>query len=100
MHDPDVSDEKADEDRVQSAAELGGASEFIQKLPQGMNQQLDSCPLYSYSPGLDSEAISRAVLEKCKKTGRVFGSSDSLSGGEQQRIALFVFYLRFLDATI
>ena len=89
MGDPDASGEAADEDRIRRAAELGDAAEFIPRLPQGMNQMLSTYSLGSYGPGPDSDAIGLAVLEESKRTGRTFSLSDSLSGGEQQRLALF-----------
>lgn len=75
--------------RVQEAAALGGAADFIAKLPEGMESSVNRYDAPAMSSGPDGIAIMRAAhLMTGKKKGR--STENELSGGQMQRLALYV----------
>ena len=84
-----------DEDRVRKAADLGGASELIENLPEGFDTVLSPpMDVYSGSP----EGTHKIEYERLvKAVGRA--QVPRLSGGQMQKLALCVllyFYLSCL----
>jgi hypothetical protein len=87
----------SDVERIKEAARLGGASEFIEKLPDGYNSYLERPvnDIYSNLPmgmsKLFGRTISHSKLRKFggKRAGRGLSEGkNALSGGQMQRVAL------------
>lgn len=89
MGDPDFAH---DTDRIEQAAKLGGALEFIQKRPEGFQEYLER-PVpdyYSTLPEGTKTLFGRPVdLSNVRHAGRLSTTNSSgLSGGQMQRLAL------------
>ncbi|KAG6864837.1 hypothetical protein C0991_006861 [Blastosporella zonata] len=89
-----------DEDKIRQAAHLGGAEEFIERLPEGFETYLDR-PVrdyYSALPEGTTTLFGRAVdYGRIRSVGKMEAtSSKSLSGGQMQRIALSRTFMRSL----
>lgn len=85
---------KHDQERIERAAELGGASEVINKLPKKYDTYLSTSVLNHYCK-LPKGTTTLFGVKDISDTDTTFGSSGekhSLSGGEYQRLALCVFY--------
>ncbi|KAG6831639.1 hypothetical protein H0H92_008716 [Tricholoma furcatifolium] len=83
-----------DEDKVRQAAHLGGADEFIERLPAGFETYLER-PVrdyYSALPEGTTSLFGRPVdYGRIRNMGKMdTTSSKSLSGGQMQRIALYM----------
>lgn len=75
--------------RIDRAAELGGAAEFIAKLPKGMKTDFrEHAEMPSVTQGADGRDILFAVMEADKQARK--NQATSLSGGQAQRLALLV----------
>lgn len=75
------------------AAELGGASSFIEKLPDGYDTYLDR-PVRDYYSGIPegtSTLFGRTVdFSALRGAGRMASAGNpSLSGGQMQRLAVY-----------
>ncbi|KAJ8095279.1 hypothetical protein PM082_010502 [Marasmius tenuissimus] len=83
-----------DEDRIERAAQLGGADEFIHKLPDSYDSYLERPvqDLYSNLPEGTKTVFGRSVdFRGLRRAGDMKSSESSgLSGGQMQRIALYV----------
>ncbi|TFK24290.1 HlyB/MsbA family ABC transporter [Coprinopsis marcescibilis] len=94
-------------ERIREAARLGGADDFIQKLPDGYNSYLERpvSDIYSNLPGMSKmvgKAINHSKLRKAggKKVGRGLAEGkNALSGGQMQRVALSRTFMRSLLAS-
>jgi len=84
-------------ERIKEAARLGGANDFIEKLPDGYNSYLERpvSDIYSNLPmgmtKLFGKTISHSKLRKFggKRAGRGLAEGkNALSGGQLQRVAL------------
>jgi len=82
-------------DHIKRAAELGGAADFIEKLPDGYDSFVERPVKEQYSPlssSLNGQDLRGAfdTLRKCAGLPQEDGFSGSrgLSGGQLQRIAL------------
>ena len=89
LGDPDSAE---DDQKVQEAARLGGADEFIKRLPDGFNTYLER-PVKDYYSGLPEGTTSlfgRPVNygQIRNVAGMESSTVRSLSGGQMQRIAL------------
>ncbi|KAG5646916.1 hypothetical protein DXG03_001992 [Asterophora parasitica] len=89
-----------DEDKIRQAARLGGADEFIEKLPDGFDTYLDR-PVrdyYSSLPEGTKTLFGRPVdFGGLRSAGKMASSNTkSLSGGQMQRIALSRSFMRSL----
>jgi ABC-type multidrug transport system fused ATPase/permease subunit len=83
-----------DEGKVREAARLGGAEEFIERLPNGFDTYLER-PVKDYYSGLPEGTTSLFGRPVDYGSIRNMGGMDSsnnktLSGGQMQRIALCV----------
>ncbi|KAG6919464.1 hypothetical protein DXG01_005723 [Tephrocybe rancida] len=81
-----------DDDKIRQAAHLGGADEFIERLPEGFETYLDR-PVkdyYSALPEGTTTLFGRAVdYGRIRRMGNMeTTSAKGLSGGQMQRIAL------------
>jgi hypothetical protein len=79
-------------DHVQEAARLGGASEFIESLPEGIDTYL-SRPVRDFAGGLGAgqhTLLGRQFSSSVGKRGpgRSRAQDMEVSGGQQQRLAL------------
>ncbi|KAL4265122.1 Type 1 protein exporter [Pleurotus pulmonarius] len=97
LGDPDNAD---DEEMIMRAATLGGAKEFIDKLPEGFNTYLDR-PVRDYYSGLPEGTKTLFGRPVDYSSVRTFGNISSsgsigLSGGQMQRIALSRTFMRSL----
>ena len=75
----------SDLEKIRKAARLGGAEDFIERLPDGFDTYLER-PVkdhYSNLPGLTVD-----YSELREVAGMSTGESKGLSGGQMQRIAL------------
>ncbi|KAH6911178.1 HlyB/MsbA family ABC transporter [Coprinopsis sp. MPI-PUGE-AT-0042] len=97
----------SDVERIKEAARLGGAAEFIEKLPDGYNSYLERPvnDIYSNLPmgmsKLFGRTISHSKLRKFggKRAGRGLAEGkNALSGGQMQRVALSRTFMRSLLA--
>jgi len=89
-----------DQSKIQEAAQLGGAATYIESLPDKYDSYLERPVQDYYSPLLEGTTtlFGRSVdYGKLRRAvGRSFGASDGLSsnrglsGGQMQRIALYV----------
>ncbi|KAK1232133.1 hypothetical protein PQX77_004734 [Marasmius sp. AFHP31] len=90
-----------DEDRIERAAQLGGADEFIRKLPDSYDTYLERPvqDLYSNLPEGTKTVFGRSVdFRGLRRAGDMKSSESSgLSGGQMQRIALSRMFMRTLD---
>jgi len=85
-----------DEDRIRQAAELGGATDVIQELPDGFDTFLDK-PVRDYYSGvptrrrMGSIALSSGSTD-FSKIKRKVGKNHKieLSGGQMQKLAVYV----------
>ncbi|KAG5220545.1 P-loop containing nucleoside triphosphate hydrolase protein [Salix suchowensis] len=89
LGDPDNAN---DEDMIMRAATLGGAKEFVDKLPEGFNTYLER-PVRDYYSGLPEGTKTLFGRPVDYSSVRTFGNLSSsvsigLSGGQMQRIAL------------
>lgn len=89
-----------DMDRIEQAAKLGGALEFIQKRPEGFNEYLERpvSDYYSTLPEGTKTLFGRPVdMSKLRNVGRFSKTTSSgLSGGQMQRIALSRTFMKSL----
>ncbi|KNZ80019.1 Toxin RTX-I translocation ATP-binding protein [Termitomyces sp. J132] len=90
----------ADEDKIRQAAHMGGADEFIERLPEGFETYLER-PVkdyYSALPEGTTSLFGRVIdYGRIRSIGKMEGSSSkSLSGGQMQRIALQVVIFEYL----
>ncbi|KAJ8457590.1 hypothetical protein ONZ45_g18253 [Pleurotus djamor] len=97
LGDPDHAD---DEERILQAATLGGAKEFIDRLPDGFNTYLER-PVRDYYSGIPEGTKTLFGREVDYSGIRIAGgmgvtTSSSLSGGQMQRIALSRTFMRSL----
>lgn len=75
--------------RINRAAELGGASEFIAKLPKGMKTDFrENRGMPASSQGPDGHDILFSVIGAQTQANK--NRATSLSGGQAQRLALLV----------
>lgn len=84
----------SDFSRVQKAAELGGADAFIERLPDKYETYLERPVMDQYSslPEGTTTAFGRTVdYRGVRDAGGIGDSAMGLSGGQLQRIALYVF---------
>ncbi|GLB36684.1 putative (ABC) transporter [Lyophyllum shimeji] len=93
-------DNAMDEDKVRQAARLGGAEEFIERLPEGFETYLER-PVrdyYSSLPEGTTSLFGRPVdYGRLRDAGGMQASSSKgLSGGQMQRIALSRSFMRSL----
>ncbi len=84
----------ADDEHIRLAARLGGAESFIEKLPEGYNTYLDR-PVRDYYAGLPEGTktlFGRSVDYSAVRGagGMKSSSNSSLSGGQMQRLAVYV----------
>ncbi|KAG6819629.1 hypothetical protein H0H93_010049 [Arthromyces matolae] len=91
LGDPDNADDEA---KIQQAAYLGGAGDFIERLPEGYDTYLER-PVkdyYSALPEGTTTLFGRPVdYGRIRSVGKMdSASSKSISGGQMQRIALQV----------
>ena len=91
MGDPDFAH---DEDKILEAAKLGGADEFIERLPEGFDTYLDR-PVRDHYSGIPEGT--KTLFGRPVDFTRVRGianmrstNSTSLSGGQMQRLAVYV----------
>ncbi|KAG9016796.1 hypothetical protein FRB90_002129 [Tulasnella sp. 427] len=77
-----------DMDAIKAAAKLGGADEFIEKLPSGYDTIMGSEP-YSFSSGSVPEGSALSLMLKEKKE-----APQAFSGGQTQRMALSRTFMR------
>ncbi|KAF8876487.1 P-loop containing nucleoside triphosphate hydrolase protein [Infundibulicybe gibba] len=89
-----------DDERILEAARLGGAEEFIDRLPEGFDTYLER-PVRDYYSGLPEGTTT--IFGRNVDYSRVRGmggmeasNSKSLSGGQMQRIALSRTFMRSL----
>ncbi|KAG8888842.1 hypothetical protein FRB98_006628 [Tulasnella sp. 332] len=78
-----------DLDAVKEAAKLGGAHEFIEKLPNGYSTVMDSAGDGGYSYGNVQQGSALEEMIKAKKE-----TQKEFSGGETQRLALSRVFMR------
>ncbi|KAJ7583263.1 P-loop containing nucleoside triphosphate hydrolase protein [Mycena floridula] len=95
LGDPDNAE---NEEKIIEAAKLGGAEQFISKLPEGFDTYLDR-PVrdhYSSLPEGTTTLFGRSVNYKSvRRAGQLESNqSSSLSGGQMQRIALSRTFMR------
>jgi ABC-type multidrug transport system fused ATPase/permease subunit len=78
-----------DTEKIRQAAKLGGAEDFIDRLPGAFETYLER-PVHDQSSGLPSGTTT--IFGKPVEQGRILSGMDSynqsLSGGQMQRIAL------------
>ncbi|KAG9093134.1 hypothetical protein FS749_015007 [Ceratobasidium sp. UAMH 11750] len=74
-----------DESRILQAIHLGGATDFVQSLPQGLDSYLTR-PVHDWCSGMGQEAV--------------FSQSTAVSGGQQQRLALSRAFMRANDPDV
>jgi len=94
LGDPEVVN---DEDKIREAARLGGAEEFIDRLPDGFESFLER-PVqdyYSELPEGTKTLFGRSVdYNRIRGAGNMqVTNSMTLSGGQMQRLALYVLYM-------
>ena len=96
-----------DIDRIREAARLGGAEEFVDKMPDGFDSYLERPvnDIYSNLPAGTSKLFGRPVshskIRKLsgKRAGRGLAEGkNALSGGQMQRVALSRVFMRSLVA--
>lgn len=85
-------DEPYDDDKIEQAAKLGGAYDFINKLPDGLDTYLDR-PVADHYSGLPEGTkmlFGRKVdHSRVRRMGGMsVAESSGLSGGQMQRLAL------------
>ena len=87
-------DEPYDDDKIEQAARLGGAYDFINKLPEGLDTYLDR-PVSDHYSGLPDgtkmlfgRKVDHARVRRMG--GMSAAESSGLSGGQMQRLALLV----------
>ncbi|KAF8640677.1 hypothetical protein AX17_000333 [Amanita inopinata Kibby_2008] len=90
----------SDDEKIHEAARLGGAEEFIDRLPEGFDSYLER-PVRDYYSGLPegtTTLFGRPVdyTNIREVAGMEASSSKSLSGGQMQRIALSRMFMRSL----
>lgn len=97
-----------DDDKIREAARLGGAEEFVDKLPEGFDTYLDR-PVrdyYSALPEGTTMLFGRKVdYSRVRGAGAMRAAdTSSLSGGQMQRLAVYVqllpLYAARIDANI
>ena len=84
----------ADFSRVQKAAELGGADAFIERLPNKYDTYLERPVMDHYSTLPEgTTTVSGRIIDYrgVRDAGGIGNSTLGLSGGQMQRIALYVF---------
>ena len=84
----------SDFSRIQKAAELGGADAFIERLPDKYETYLERPVLDQYSSLSEgtTNMFGRTVdYRGVRDAGGIGSSPMGLSGGQMQRIALYVF---------
>ena len=85
-----------DDDRVRLAAKLAGAEGFVDKLPHGMDTHLSKPVGDHYSDlsegttTLTGRVIDYTALRKAAKVKASGNDTTSLSGGQMQRLAVWV----------
>ncbi|EGO19480.1 hypothetical protein SERLADRAFT_453452 [Serpula lacrymans var. lacrymans S7.9] len=89
-----------DDDKIREAARLGGAEEFVNRLPDGFDTYLDR-PVHDYYSSLPEGTTSlfgRPVdYSHVRGAGRMQStSSATLSGGQMQRLAVSRTFMRSL----
>lgn len=86
-----------DEDKVREAARLGGAEDFIEKLPEGFDTYLERPVRDYYSPLPEGTAtlFGRQVdYSRLRGIGKMRKADTSfLSGGQMQRLAVYVSFI-------
>ncbi|KAI0353204.1 P-loop containing nucleoside triphosphate hydrolase protein [Trametes cingulata] len=88
----------ADDEHVRLAARLGGAEEFIEKLPEGFDTYLER-PVQDYYTGLPEGTTTLFGRKVDYSALRAFGgmkptASSVLSGGQMQRLAVARTFMR------
>lgn len=83
-----------DDDKIREAARLGGAEEFVDKLPEGFDTYLDR-PVrdyYSALPAGTTMLFGRKVDYSRVRGAGAMREADmsTLSGGQMQRLAVYV----------
>ncbi|TFK76612.1 P-loop containing nucleoside triphosphate hydrolase protein [Pluteus cervinus] len=87
----------ADEDKIREAARLGGAEEFVDRLPDGFDTYVERPvkDFYSALPEGTSTLFGRPVDHgRLRRMGGMSSRSTGLSGGQMQRIALSRTFMR------
>ncbi|KIM85375.1 hypothetical protein PILCRDRAFT_817381 [Piloderma croceum F 1598] len=99
LGDPENAD---DEDKIREAARLGGAEEFIDRLPDGFEAFLDR-PVQDYYSDLPEGT--KTLFGRSVEYSRIRGlahmsatNSTTLSGGQMQRLALSRTFMRSITA--
>jgi ABC-type bacteriocin/lantibiotic exporter with double-glycine peptidase domain len=80
-----------DDDKVRLAAELGGSSQFIERLPEGFDTYLDRPvkDLYGGLPEGTTTLFGRPVdYQNVRAVGGLASGTTNLSGGQLQRLAV------------
>lgn len=83
-----------DEDQIRQAAQLGGATEVIEKLPEGFDTYLqrprEARDMFVNLPPEMDTLFGKKIQNSSVKSRRKADRSDDtgLSGGEMQRLAL------------
>ncbi|KAJ7630342.1 P-loop containing nucleoside triphosphate hydrolase protein [Roridomyces roridus] len=86
-----------DEEKIREAARLGGATDFIERLDEGFDTYLDRPvgDMYSSLPQGTKTLFGRSVeYGSIRGAGNMSSHSQSLSGGQLQRIALSRTFMR------
>ncbi|KAG6332407.1 hypothetical protein ID866_6678 [Astraeus odoratus] len=90
-----------DDDKIREAARLGGAEEFIDRLPDGFDTYLDR-PVKDYYSSLPEGTVTlfgrQVDYSNVRGVGKMRSTeSSSLSGGQMQRLAVFGNLTRHAD---
>ena len=86
----------SDFSRVKQAAELGGADAFIERLPNKYDTYLERPVMDHYSSlpeGITTDSGRTIDYSGVRDAGGISHSIMGLSGGQMQRIALYVFII-------
>jgi ABC-type multidrug transport system fused ATPase/permease subunit len=75
----------SDLEKIRKAARLGGAEDFIERLPDGFDTYLER-PVKDHYSNLPGRTVDYSELRDV--AGMSTGESKGLSGGQMQRIAL------------
>ncbi|EDR16100.1 uncharacterized protein LACBIDRAFT_301848 [Laccaria bicolor S238N-H82] len=83
----------SDLEKIRKAAQLGGAEDFIERLPDGFDTYLER-PVKDHYSNLPGHTVDYSELRDV--AGMSTGESKGLSGGQMQRIALSRTFMRSL----